>query len=204
MRHDGTHIVKLGGSLLDLPDLPQRLAAYREAEMGQQTLLVIGGGATANAVRQFDQQFSIGEHASHWLAVRRCSSMRICSQAQLPDVCLVCDDTQCDRAWQAGQLAIMSPLSWLEREDRQSIHIPHCWQFTSDSIAAHVACQLGAKRLTLLKSTLPEDDKTTLKQAADDGLVDERFPATAQAVPCIELVNLRAGDRPRCVLHHSL
>ena len=40
-RHD-TQIVKLGGSLLDLPDLAARLDACRQTHMTDQAVLIVG------------------------------------------------------------------------------------------------------------------------------------------------------------------
>lgn len=68
--------------------------------------------------------------------------------------------------------------------------VPHHWQFTSDSIAAHFAHQLSA-RLTLLKSTEPAPG-WTLASLAAAGIVDEAFPEAAAGL-AVEVVNLRRG-----------
>lgn len=200
MREGDAHVVKLGGSLLDLPDLPRRFEAYRAADLPERALLVVGGGAAADIVRRVDALHGLGEERGHWLAVRAMQLNAHLLAAVLPRVRLVDEAEACSAAWARGELAMMDPLPWLEAEERAGITIPHHWQFTSDSIAAHVACRLGAKRLTLLKSTLPERDSLTVSEAVRLELVDEAFAQAARGIESVELVNLRSASQPRCVL----
>jgi aspartokinase-like uncharacterized kinase len=196
---DPIHVVKLGGSLLDLPDLAERFDAWRAAELGPRGLLVVGGGAAADLVRGFDKAFGLGERASHWLAIRAMQLNAHCVAAVLKGVAVVADRAACVAAWRGDRLAILDPLEWLSREAAEGVHIPHRWTFTSDSVAAHVATRLGAARLTLLKSTLPNGE-CGLAGAARPGIVDEDFPDAARNLPRIELVNLRVTPPTCCSL----
>lgn len=199
MSEAGVHVVKLGGSLLDLPDLVDRFEAWRSADLGPRGLLVVGGGAAADVVRDFDKAFRLGEPASHWLAIRAMQFNAHCVAAVLANVTLVPDRAACEGTWAAKRLALLDPLEWLSREAAEGVHIPHRWTFTSDSVAAHVATRLNAARFTLLKSTLPEGIRTPT-EASRAGLVDEDFPEAAKALPRIELVNLRSQPFWRCAL----
>jgi len=193
------HVVKLGGSLLDLPELVARFTAWREAELGPRGVLVVGGGNAADVVRGFDKAFRLDEEAAHWLAVRAMQLNAHCLAAVLPRCRLVTNPIGCEIAWRAGDLAVIDPLTWLEREHAEGVPIPHRWTFTSDSIAAHVATRLNARQLTLLKSTLPKGDCGP-ECAAGLGVVDEDFPAVCGGVPHVQLVNLRELPWRRCVL----
>ena len=198
--HDGeAHIVKLGGSLLDLSDVFDRLAAFRRDRLGPRGMLVVGGGEAADLVRRFDALHALGEHDGHWLAVRAMQLNAHLVARVLPNAQLVSDVEECESAWRAGELAIMEPIDWLEREHAAGITIPHRWQFTSDSIAAHVCGRLGGGRLTLLKSTLPNGDGLTLADAARHGVVDAELPRAAAGLREVALVNLRAAGQPACV-----
>ena len=195
------HVVKLGGSLLDLPDLLTRFERWREAESATM-LLVVGGGAAADVVRDFDRAFSLDESIAHWLAIR---AMRLNAEmlaSVMKDSELVENRQSCEAAWKRKKLAIMEPVAWLEREANEGVHIPHRWTFTSDSIAAHAASRLGARRLTLLKSTLP-DGNCDPEQAAGCGIVDADFPAVCSRVAVVEIVNLREHPPARCDLKRA-
>lgn len=197
--HAAIHVVKLGGSLLDLPELVARFTAWREAELGPRGVLVVGGGGAADVVRAFDKAFNLDEEAAHWLAVRAMQLNAHCLAAVLPHCRLVTNPIGCEIAWRAGDLAVIDPLVWLEREHAEGVCIPHRWTFTSDSIAAHVAMRLNARQLTLLKSTLPKGDCGP-ECAAGLGVVDEDFPSACSGVPHVQLVNLRELPWRRCVL----
>src|SRR5207248_9110984 len=60
-----TLVVKVGGSLYDLPDLADRLRRWLSALAAPRVLLVPGGGPTADVIRTFDQRHRLGEEASH-------------------------------------------------------------------------------------------------------------------------------------------
>ena len=115
--------------------------------------------------------------------------------AVIPRSTLVDSPAAAQRAWQRDQLAICLPLSWLEADEAQGRPVPHRWQFTSDSIAAHLATQLSAAQLTLLKSVTPSD-QMTLAQASAAGIVDECFPEAAGRLQRIDIVNLRETREP--------
>lgn len=188
------HVIKLGGSLLDVPDLVARFESFRAAEVGGAAgLLVVGGAASADVVRFFDRQFNIGAERGHWLAVRAMQFNAHVIAAVLPGCRLVCDEAEARAAWSSQLLAVVDPLEWLTRDEARGIAVPHRWSFTSDSIAAHLATQLKAARLTLLKSTLPRGE-CGVGCLAGLGMVDDDFELAAREVPVIEVVNLRAAD----------
>ena len=82
-------IIKVGGSLYDLPDLGRRLHdLLRQPEM-RPALLVPGGGGFVHAVRHFDRLHSLGEEASHWLALDAMTLAGRALQRLLPGSLLV-------------------------------------------------------------------------------------------------------------------
>lgn len=170
------HVAKLGGSLLDLPDLVERFERWRATQMGTRGVLVVGGGAAADVVRHFDAAFKLGEARSHWLAIRAMQLNAHCTAAVISRCRLVSDERACRAAWEAGELAIIDPFPWLEREDAIGVAIPHRWTFTSDSVAAHIATRVGAAKLTMLKSTLPQEPPgvTKLPEASASKRRDNR------------------------------
>lgn len=191
MADNPIHVVKLGGSLLDLPGLGARLRSFCDARVAHRLLLLVGGGRAADLVRAFDATHGLGPADGHWLAVRAMQLNSHLVSALLPACGLVHDAAGCRAAWRGGVPALLDPLAWLTCEQAAGVPVPHRWTFTSDAIAAHLARRLGADLLTLLKSTLPAGP-CTVAAAAAEGLVDADFAETARGVPVIEVVDLRA------------
>lgn len=187
-------VIKLGGSLLDLPDLPRRFNAYRQflANQGEQRLLlIVGGGVAADAVRHYNKLHDLGDHDGHWLAIRAMAFNAHCVARILGGCDIVTSPADCLSVWQAGKVAVVDPLFWLQAMEKKGLVIPHRWSFTSDSIAATIAVNLRASVLTLLKSTLPQQP-VSIAQASALGLVDDDFPAACRGAASVELVNLRS------------
>ena len=72
-------ILKLGGSLLDLPDLSVRLQSVFANLDGDRPLLICGGGEAADIVRRWHDCFELGEERSHWLALEAIRLNQRCS-----------------------------------------------------------------------------------------------------------------------------
>jgi aspartokinase-like uncharacterized kinase len=187
----GTVVVKVGGSLYDLPDLAARLRRWLETGAGCPTILVPGGGPTADVVRTLDRRFRLGEEAAHWLALRALS-LNAHFLAHLLPGAVVCDgpDTR-------GPLAVLDAHAFARADEGRPGCLPHVWDVTSDSLAARVAVVARASRLILLKSvTIPAG--IGWSEAGLLGLVDPLFASVVeQAGPdlLVEAINLHA-DRP--------
>lgn len=200
------HVVKLGGSLLDLPDLPQRLQDWLSPLRAQRVLIVVGGSASADVVRQWDQMHAVGEMRCHWLATRAMQFNTYMVQTVMPSMEVVYDLPGAELAWKLRPAVLADPLLWLRHLEFAGTQVPHRWTFTSDSIAALLARQIHASRLTLLKSTLPTQACVTTEDAALAGLVDEEFPVASQGLAVVEAVNLRSAgpDTLRLQVSQSL
>ena len=62
-------VVKVGGSLYDLPDLGPRLRAWLKQAPAADFLIVPGGGPTADVIRDLDRIHRLGEEKAHSLAL---------------------------------------------------------------------------------------------------------------------------------------
>ncbi|QQE13026.1 hypothetical protein JD969_06085 [Planctomycetota bacterium] len=184
------HVVKVGGSLLDYERLVEVVERFIELEGGSKVLIVVGGARSADAVRTIDRNYGLDEERAHWLAVRGMSLNAYLLAEVLDGAELVDQIGRCESVWEQGGIAIVEPIAWLESDEANGCGVEHCWLFTSDSIAAHVAKQIGTKRLTMLKSTLPVEQLQDAEHAASIGLVDGRF---AEIIPGIENVTLING-----------
>ena len=206
-------VYKIGGSLLDLPDLPRRLRRVVPPDVFP--LFVVGGGRTANLVREWDRLHHLGEERGHWLALRAMQLNESLLENVLPDASVVETRDAAIAEWGRGWWPIISAFDFLTAEEPLAkTPLPHYWDATSDSVAAWISSRWPAERLVLLKSVeLPQIDgrrreaattghgftDTGTGNAASElvaaGLVDRCFPALARDLPAVEWINLR-DERP--------
>jgi aspartokinase-like uncharacterized kinase len=192
-------VVKVGGSLYDLPDLGARLQDWLAVERasGWEVVLVPGGGATADLVRALDRQHGLGEERSHWLALRALTFNAHFLASLLSSACVTDDPLGCGGLREQGRIPILDIHEFARADDGREGRLPHCWAATSDSFAARVAVVMGARSLVLLKSTtIPEGVDWT--DASCRGWVDGMFAEVlrqATADLCVSAVNLRSWRR---------
>ncbi|MCA9160525.1 MAG: hypothetical protein KDA72_19475, partial [Planctomycetales bacterium] len=62
-------VLKLGGSLLLIPDWPQRLQSWLSSHPVPLDLLLVGGGEIIESVRRLDAQHGFPASFSHWLCI---------------------------------------------------------------------------------------------------------------------------------------
>jgi aspartokinase-like uncharacterized kinase len=180
-------VVKVGGSLYDLPDLVDRLRTFLARLEGRSFVIVPGGGATVDVVRAFDECHRLGEESSHWLALRALTLNAHFLAEVLGAVRVVVDAEQALTAWQAGDIPILEAHAFAEADRGQPGEVPHFWEATSDALAARVAAVMGAKELVLLKSATVGE----LHEAVWRGIVDQHFRQLLPATVKVRVVNLR-------------
>jgi aspartokinase-like uncharacterized kinase len=194
-------VVKLGGSLLDLPDLRDRLRLWLDLQTPAATVLVAGGGKLADAIRAADRVHGLSAEAAHWLCIRAMSVNAHLLQELLPDAVFAPHTVSILRACRQRGLAILDPWPFVHAEERwlSRTPLPCTWDVTSDSIAARLAVLLSARELVLLKSALP-DAGTDLIAAACSGYVDAFFPQAAAELSVVRCVDLRTDGFPSAML----
>lgn len=210
-------VFKLGGSLLDLPDLADRLqtavdTALRRLAQPAFPVVITGGGQAADCVRSWQQQFALSDSVSHDLAIHAMSfSARLVSSLHsrfvfahsFPDS----GTSQCPTSVDL-LIHIMNPESVIRREEQSlppARQLEKSWNVTSDSIAAWLAQRRRAAGLCLLKSVSldvehaaisathgnVQERSLVLQNLTQRGLVDPCFAEFAAALPTIYWCNLR-------------
>lgn len=144
-------VVKVGGSLYDMPDLRIRLRAWLESFSDCVVCIVPGGGKTADVVRDWHKTHDLGEEKAHWLALRSLSFNAHWLAELLPGSAVVSDLSEL-AIHQEPFLAVLDAFAFALTDERRPDHLPHIWEATSDSVAARVAVVFGADDLYLLKS----------------------------------------------------
>ncbi len=172
-------VIKVGGSLFDLPGLAGCLRGVMRGYAD--AILFPGGGRTTDVIRDLDRYHFLGEEKSHWLALRALTLNAYFLQTLLPELPVV-------TSWPAGRTAaILDPFPLVLADDGDAGHLPHCWDVTSDSLAARAAQLLGAQELVLLKSVEPT------VPGAD--FVDPFFSTIVERSPALQVRVINLRDR---------
>lgn len=170
-------LIKLGGSLLDCESLQDLVnECVSEISKEKQPVFVIGGGAVADAVRQWDQIHNLGDKTAHDIALHSLTLTECMIEALIPKCERVVDIQSLKESEAKGNWPILAANNWLTNSREEfSIDLPENWTVTSDSIAAWLAASLNIEELLLLKSA-NYCDGTTLEEAVTKGSVDSYFP----------------------------
>jgi len=187
-------VIKLGGSLLDCPAWPDRLARLLASRPEARPVLIVGGGKFADTLRDLDSIHALGELRSHALALRILDATAQIAAALLPGSVVVDDVADLPLTWASGSTPVLAPRRFLELDDRSPDPLPHAWTTTTDSIAARVAVRLRASELILLKSLPLPPEAPTWEDAAALGLVDPEFPRAVEKIPKTRLICLKDSD----------
>ncbi|MBI4604794.1 MAG: uridylate kinase [Planctomycetes bacterium] len=193
-------VIKLGGSLLGLPDLPARLKGFLADFARPCPVLLCGGGDLVERIRAWDRAFDLGEEASHWIAVRALTINALVLERAVPILEHAETSRRFPSIWRRGKVPLYDAYRFVRDVDEaRADPLPRRWRVTSDSIAARMAACLGAGEVVLLKSvTVPEG--TTVEEAARQGIVDPHFPTAARDVARVAVVNLRDEEPKEAVL----
>lgn len=194
-------VLKLGGSLLSLPDLHRRLDRVLQRYCSSSLLLVVGGGAAADLVREWDRVHQLGDETAHRLALEAMTLNGHCLSALLNRTAIVKHPAECDSCWERNRLPIIHAASFVPAlETEYGERLSRTWDVTSDSISAWIAGRIAADRLVLLKSVdAPEADAL---EACDD--VDPGFSTMCRHIRYVEWINLRADSLVPCGINHPV
>lgn len=185
-------VIKVGGSLLTLNHLPEIIQSVLAQRPQAAPLFVIGGGAAADIVRDWDRIHHLGPAASHWLALTAMKVNEALFLQLLPELREVRSARQFEQAVSDGRPALLCADCFVRWGTANQHPLTESWDVTSDSIAAWTARILNAGELVLMKSVdVPHHLSAT--EAAEQSLVDLAFPTFAREIPHVSWVNARVG-----------
>ncbi|HEX4129506.1 MAG TPA: hypothetical protein VHZ24_05645 [Pirellulales bacterium] len=192
-------VIRLGGSLLDLPNVVPRLLRWSAQQAIAGGAIVVGGGAAVDRLRERHEALELDNSTAHWMCVAAMAvnARRIATVLGVPLTGIAPIDNE---AFVDG-LCVLDPwrVLWEEEPRLVAERLPESWDVTSDSIAARVAELLGIEELALLKSRLPEPG-WTLADAVEAGYVDRFFPWAARRLR-VRCVDLRSETFAEAVLN---
>lgn len=141
-------VVKLGGSLAAIPGaLEAASSAVVDLARRHRVVVVPGGGAFADAVREMDRRLGLSDDAAHWMAILAMDQYGHLLAEQIERAVLVEEPGGIGAAVGAGRVAVLAPYRWMRSADV----LPHTWEASSDSVAAFIAGALDAAHLVLVK-----------------------------------------------------
>lgn len=185
--HSPFIVIKVGGSLLSLPDLSMRLQWLLNQVPRVRPLFLAGGGRIVDEIRNWDATFSLGEETSHVLAMDALHVTAGLLAHVIPSGRLVENREEAESCWLRGEVPVLQNLT------AHSGDLPRTWNVTSDSLAAEVAKCWLADELWLLKSAdLPAG--ITFAEACRLDLIDRHFPQCAADVRGLMWCNLRHAE----------
>ena len=196
MSRTAIRVVKVGGSLLNLPDLAERLRRWLAAQTTAHHVLVAGGGLLVEQVRKWHAQRPLHEMAAHWMCVDLMTVTAHFLHARLPEIPLIEDDrVLCQRLGEQA-CTIFGVACWMRQHEPRlpGYCLPANWDVTSDAIAGRVAVVLGADELVLLKSALPKQATACdIAQLTAAGFVDPVLSRLAPELRALRVVDLQAS-----------
>ena len=154
MFENQTIVIKVGGSLFDLPDFGTDIQKLIAENQINQPLIVSGGGETADLVRKWHETHDLSDEDSHDLAIRAMSFNNNLLLRLIPSSVIVQTQEEAENAWKQDQVPILDCPEYLDSEEsKEEAKLHHNWDTSSDSIAAWVAVHWTADALVLVKST---------------------------------------------------
>ncbi len=190
-------LVKIGGSLVSLPDLAVRINSLLQLFNGRKVLFIIGGGAAADEIRRLDECCDLAQGRAHWDAIDAMTFNSILLSRVLGFVPVVRSRDEAVTAWKSQSADILNSRAFL-REDHGNVsrRSPESWDVTSDSIAVTVALDWPCEEVLFCKACPPVS-----LQLADicnagqlDAYMPKLLPALAEANVQVNWLDLSADE----------
>lgn len=164
-------VVKLGGSIVR----SGQLAGWLEVLAGVERPIVIvpGGGALADEVRQCQRQLGFGDSTAHRMALLAMDQLAWAIAGVRSGFAVGVAPEELREILQRGLAAVWAPSALIAaRTDLEAT-----WRLTSDSLALWLAGKLGASDCCVVKSATVPRGSLSADALMGDGVVDEAFSA---------------------------
>lgn len=193
-------VIKLGGSLLTLPNLNEKFQRWCDENPHPLSLVIVGGGGVVEAVRQIDRVSKLPEAFGHWTCIDLLQQTARMAHQILDNVELWESlDVLGERLAKpdpssTGPVTAIVQLGLCIGRGQPNLGLPECWEVTSDALAAAFARIHAAEELVLMKSCDAPGDDSQWDQLAAAGFVDPYFAGLAKTIRRVRFVNLRSID----------
>jgi aspartokinase-like uncharacterized kinase len=185
-------VLKIGGSLLLQPELPNAVNRWLDDQPPAQSIAIVGGGELIDAMRGLDPVYRPGASWTHWRCVDLLRTSFELLGPHLPGWKIDATDRAFQTLRQRDEPADLSRhLLAVDAFYRPGLSspLPETWETTTDAIAGWLAILLAADELVLFKSC-DVDPNRALVDLAESGVVDPALPRLADRLCPIRFVNL--------------
>lgn len=194
-------VIKLGGSLLTMPQLREKFHRWCRENPHPLTLVIVGGGGFVDAVRAIDKANSLAEDFAHWVCIDLMRHTARLAHRILGDVELYETMDELQQPFSGSKKDVTTPIIAVVQvgicfaREYPNMGLPESWDVTSDALAAAFGSMHAAEELVIMKSIdVPIGDEPIgdeqLEDLAAAGIVDSYFPELACEFN-VRFVNLR-------------
>jgi len=168
-------VIRVGGSLLHLPQLHSQLQGLCDSLLPAPLLLITGGGHAADIIRELDTRYGLPNTRTHWDAIAAMSYNAELLVRTGNNLQLVADQHTAQHVRQSGRIPVLDTFTHLRTSGVATAQrLPESWDVTSDSIAAAILRDWQGSKLILVKSCAPP--ASDIPRLAASGAVDSYFP----------------------------
>jgi len=140
-------VIKVGGSLAEEPKKLKALCQSLGILARKRALIVVpGGGRLADVVRTLDRRFMLSSEVAHRMAILAMDQFGLLLSCIMPYSCVFHRLKNAKKLLENRNSPIFLPSKLMFEENP----LENSWDVTSDSIAAHVASRVSAKKLVLV------------------------------------------------------
>ena len=174
-------VIRVGGSLLHLPQLHFQLQCLCDSLQPAPLLLITGGGHAADVIRELDVRYGLPNAKAHWDAIAAMSFNAELLVRTGNNLQLVADQRTAQRVRQSGHIPVLDTFTHLRTIGAATAQrLPESWDVTSDSIAATILRDWQGSKLILVKSCAPA--ASNIPRLAAVGAVDPYFPVASEGL----------------------
>ena len=140
-------VIKVGGSLASNPKVLRALCKTLGGLAEQHRIVVVpGGGEFADLIRDLDKRYFLNPNTAHRIAILGMDQYGFLLSQLIPNSLIVQTLVDASDVVQTTKIAVFIPYKLIS----ESAPLEASWDVTSDSIAAHVAIELHARKLVLV------------------------------------------------------
>lgn len=139
-------VVKIGGSLLNFPDILQEIVNQIEYLSDYYKVVIIpGGGIFSRIVKKIQDLHNLNNEVTHWMAIKAMEVYGVMLQHLMRNS-IICDEIECVKN-SSSRIVILQPFKILKEFNE----LPKSWNITSDSISVYITKLLNYDLAVLVK-----------------------------------------------------